>query len=237
MARLRQLLKNASLLNLALVIALAYLVKSIVLPFLSGGVTYTPPVIKKEAAAAAPAKGKPAEAKVPSPFDYVIIGDQNLFHPERKIPVPKVEVPPLPKPDFVLYGTMQTEEFSVAYMEDKKAPRTTQGRGKRVTTMRLGDSLSGFILKDVDVDKVVMVRGDETMVVRLTDQGKVREAAGAAGGATATAPQSQPRSPVTAAPPAMASPPAQERPVETRTPVPSPAGSRRPRRGLFGGGP
>jgi len=231
MARLRYLLKNASLLNLALVITLAYLVKFILLPFLSDGVTYTPPPVKKEAAVAA-AKGKPAEVKVPSPFDYVIIGDQNLFHPERKIPVPKVEAPPLPKPDFVLYGTMETEEFSVAYMEDKKAPKTTQGRGKRVTTLKLGDSLSGFVLKEVDVDKVVMLRGDETMVVYLTERGKVREGSGAA--ATGTPNHPPQKSPVTPPPHAVTTPQPQENPVVTR-PAVQPV--RPTRRGLFSGKP
>lgn len=234
MARLRYLLKNANLLNLALVMTLAYLVKSIVLPYFSDGVTYTPPVVKKEAAAA---PAKPAEPKGPSPFDYVIIGEQNLFHPERKIPLPKVEAPPLPKPDFVLYGTMETAEFSLAYMEDKKAPRTTQGRGKRVTTLKLGDSLSGFVLKDVDVDKVVMLRGDETMVVHLNERGKVRETNGAVTGAPGTAQQAPQRPPVTPAPSAVAAPPGVAAPLPQgntapTTPLVQPV--RPPRRGLFG---
>lgn len=233
MARLRYLLRNANLLNVVLVITLAYLVKSVVLPFFSDGATYTPPAVKKEAAAATE-KGKPAETKGPSPFDYVIIGEQNLFHPERKIPVPKIEAAPLPKPEFVLYGTMETEEFSLAYMEDKKAPRTTQGRGKRVATLRLGDSLSGFVLKSVEVDRVVMQRGDETMVVNLTDRGKVREATGTAAAAAGTPHQTPNRPPLAVAPPVVNASRQQENPPPTK-----PVGQavRPPRRGLFGSKP
>ncbi|MBA4373789.1 MAG: hypothetical protein C0402_13130 [Thermodesulfovibrio sp.] len=234
MARLRYLLKNISLLNLVLVIALAYLLKTVVLPFFGGGASYTPPEVKKRAVAEL-AKGKVADAKSPSPFDYVVIGDQNLFHPERKIPVPKVEAPPLPKPDFVLYGTMETEEFSVAYMEDKKAPKTTQGRGKRVTTLRQGDSLSGFILKDVDVDKVVMLRGEETMVVHLADRGKVREGSGSAAatpGASVHPPSKTPSAFPPSAHPTVT--PQSEHHPETK-PATQPV--RPPRRGLFGARP
>lgn len=235
MVKLRYLLKNASLLNLVLVITLVYLVKTIALPFFGAGVVDTQPVVKKQVTAA-PAKGKVAETKGPSPFDYVIIGDQNLFHPERKIPVPKVEAPPLPKPDFVLYGTMETEDLSVAYMEDKKAPKTTLGRGKRVTTMKPGDSLSGFVLKEIDADKVVMMRGDESMVVHLMDRGKVREGGGAATGASAIT-QPPPKSPVTPLPPAQMAP-AQEQPAGTK-PVVQPVrpARARARRGIFGAEP
>ncbi len=237
MARLRYLLKNASLINLVLIVTLLYLVKAVVLPFFSNGVTYTPPVTKKEAAGA-PVKVKPAEVKVPSPFDYIVIGEQNLFHPERKIPVPKVEAQPLPKPEFVLYGTLETEEFSLAYMEDKKAPRTTQGRGKRVTTLKLGDSLSGFVLKDVDVDKVVMVRGDESMTVHLVDRGKVREtsatAAPTASGASGAAHPPAAKSPVASPPAAHAATSYQEHQPEIK-PVGRPV--RPPRRTLFGARP
>lgn len=233
MIRLRYLLKNASLLNLGLLLALAYLVRAIVLPYFGATVVYPQPEVKPQAAAASPAKAKPAEAKGPSPFDYVVIGDQNLFHPERKIPVPKVEAPPLPKPDFVLYGTMETAELSVAYMEDKKAPKTTQGRGKRVTTLKQGDSLSGFVLKEVEEDKVVMLRGDEILVVNLLDHGKVREGGGAPAATPGAANQPAAKSPVTTAPPpaqTTVQPRTEPRP-ETK-PVAKP--SRASRRGMFG---
>lgn len=178
MPRLRLLLRHINLLNLLLAAVMGYLVIGVVLPFFNGGVAYTVPSLKKPAISAGAEQPKPAEARVPSPADYLVIGDQNLFHPERKIPVPppaKVEAPPLPTPDFVLYGTLETADLAVAFMEDKKAPKMTQGRGKRIITLKLGDSLSGFVLKEIDKDRVVMVRGEEKMVVSLNDRVKDRD--------------------------------------------------------------
>ncbi|MEI6315578.1 MAG: hypothetical protein WCO89_11965, partial [Syntrophus sp. (in: bacteria)] len=81
------------------------------------------------------------------PFtDFAKIPDHNLFHPDRKIIADKI---PLPMPEIVLYGTLITDEVSVAYIEDKKAPQATPGRGKRQTAVKKGDSVSGFIVKEI----------------------------------------------------------------------------------------
>lgn len=114
-----------------------------------------------------------------SPADYMVIAEQNPFHPERKIPIEKKAEQPIPKPEFVLYGTLITDDLSIAYMEDKKAPVSTPGRGNRQISLRPGQSLSGFTLKEIEAEKVVMVRGEETMTVYLNDPNapKKREAA------------------------------------------------------------
>lgn len=104
-----------------------------------------------------------------SPADYMVIAEQNPFHPERKIPAEKKAEQPLPKPEFVLYGTLITDDLSIAYMEDKKAPISTPGRGNRQTPLKVGQSLSGFTLKEIEAEKVVMVRGEEKMTVYLND--------------------------------------------------------------------
>ena len=109
----------------------------------------------------------------PAPLSsYTIIADNNLFHPERKIPVEKKtseEQQPLPKPDVVLYGTLITDSLSLAYLEDLKAQRSTPGRGRRQTAMKIGDTLSGFTLKEIDTDKIVMAKGEEKMTVYVRD--------------------------------------------------------------------
>lgn len=244
MTRLRYLLKNLNLLNLTLALVLAYLVKSFVYPFFVQGPAYTPPPVKKQAETAAVAPGgkapetRPAEAKGPSPADFVVIADQNPFHPERKIPVPKVEAPPLPKPEFVLYGTLETPDLSIAYMEDKKAPKTTQGRGKRIITLKAGDSLSGFVLKQIQTDRVVMTRGEETVVVHLSDRGKVREGSATPPAGAAAHPPGQrtpaASQPVVSQPQPQPAPP-QEQHMEGQTqPVPATPFSRPVRRGAFG---
>lgn len=105
---------------------------------------------------------------IPSQTDYTLIAENNIFHPERKIPPEKkAEAPPLPKPDIVLYGTLITDDVSLAYLEDLKAPRSTQGRGKRQLTLKKGDIISGFVLKDIEADKIVMSRGEERITVNV----------------------------------------------------------------------
>jgi len=112
----------------------------------------------------------PASETLPVLSDYVVIAEKNLFHPERTIPVEKKEKKPLPKPDFVLYGTLINSDTNKAFMDDLKAPYSTPGRGKRQRILRQGDSLSGFKLKEVLEDRVVMTRAGESIEVRLDDQ-------------------------------------------------------------------
>jgi hypothetical protein len=128
-----------------------------------------PPKVKKPAAEEAAPAVTTEESQNLFPTDYSIIAEQNLFHPDRKIPVEKVAAAPLPTPDFVLYGTLVSEGLNVAYMEDKKSPQSTPGRANRQSALHQGESLSGFVVKEINKDKVVMVRGEETVVVNLDD--------------------------------------------------------------------
>jgi hypothetical protein len=183
----KPIIKSINILNGCLIGLALLLVYTILFPQPVKNGTYVLPLSKKK-----PAEKIPAEAPKSqnlSPMDYVAIADDNLFHPERRMPPEKKDEAALPKPEFVLYGTLITSQTSMAYMEDKKAPVTTPGRGKRQTVLKKGESLSGFTLKEVLNDKVVMTRGQETLTVLLHDPQaqKIREAAGGAG--------SQPQSP------------------------------------------
>jgi len=185
---MKYLFRNITVLNVVLAVVAAAWAGTVISPLVRTNAVFTPPPVKKTE----PAKEElPAQSQVPSPQDYTLIADQNLFHPERKIPVEKPPgPPPPPPPEFVLYGTLMTDTTSVAYMEDKKAPQSTAGRGKRQISLKRGEMLSGFILKDIDPEKVVMVRGDESITVRLTDaqHPKARE-----GAVTGTGPQPGPQ--------------------------------------------
>ena len=161
-------LRNIHLLNLALAAVILYFAYYLLIPLIEGPVTYNPPTVKRTA----PEKNEkePTVQQTPNPMEYNLIADQNLFHPERKIPPEKKAEAALPKPEFVLYGTLITSDVGIAYLEDKKgAPVTTPGRGKRQTALKKGESLSGFILKELLNDRVVMNRGEETMTVYLND--------------------------------------------------------------------
>ncbi len=169
MQKVRRILGNLNVINILLAAVLLLFLSYGVLPMLGGNVRISVPAAKKQPAAA-PAAAKPEESKTPSPADYVVIAEQNLFHPERKIPVDKKDAAaPLPKPEFVLYGTLLTDDLHIAYMEDRKAPQNSPSRGKKQIPVKLGEPLSGFTLKEIDADKVVMARGEEKIVVYLND--------------------------------------------------------------------
>lgn len=163
---MKRFLKNINLLNIVLIVAILIFINYTILPLFNMSMSYTLPRGKKPSVQK---DEKVAESTVPSLTDYVMIAEDNLFHPEREIPVEKADSQPLEQPEFVLYGTLITDGVRVAYLEDLKSPRSTQGRGKRQTVVKIGDHMSGFTLKEIYPDKVIMVRGEDTMVVDLLD--------------------------------------------------------------------
>lgn len=195
MNRAKYLLRNINPLNIILAGGLIFLVNYMLLPFLNKSVHYALPVIAGHAEIEPGSDIKPGQEKTPSPLDYMIIAEQNLFHPERKIPVEVKEAQPLPKPDFALYGTLLSDDIKIAYMDDKKAPRSTQGREKRQTPLKQGEKMSGYTLKELSEDKVIMVKGEEKLTVYLIDPHKPKErvvtapASVAQSGPQATTPQ------------------------------------------------
>ena len=120
--------------------------------------------------------------------EYSLIGGQNLFHPDRMIPVPKpaaVVIQPPPKPVLVLHGTLIADDLTLAYIEVQTGG-TAYGRppvprhyvyngqpqpnpsGKKIGTYRKGDSIDGFVITSIEPDKVVLARGAETMEIYLS---------------------------------------------------------------------
>ena len=164
---LKGLLRNVNLLNILLIAGGLVFTYFTLVPLTETDSRYLPAAVKSKG------EEKKAEEATPppalSPNDYTVIGDQNLFHPDRKIPPEKKELPPLPMPEFVLFGTLVTPDLSLAYLEDKKAPVSTPGRGPRQSALKKGETLSGFTLKEIMADKVVMTRGDDILTVLLTD--------------------------------------------------------------------
>ena len=185
MAFLRYLYRSVNILNLILLLGLAAIMIFVVIPLFSAKVKVASPIVPPKAAIIEEEMGE--EKAAPSPLDFAAISEENLFHPERRVPLDKKDEKALPKPELVLYGTIITDDMRVAYVEDKKSPKTTPGRGKRQSSAKIGDQFSGFVLKEIEADRIVLVRGDERMVVNLTEKNKQREGAGASGAAAATA--------------------------------------------------
>lgn len=167
--RLKKFLQNINILNIILIAAVIVFAAYSIFPTLEMKVKYALPAAKNIEGAA---DEKTGELEIPSLTQYTAVVDENLFHPERRIPPEKKEDQPLPKPEFVLYGTMIADDISLAYLEDLKAPRSTPGRGKRQVALKKGDSMSGFILKEIETEKIVMFRGEERIVVSIHDPGK-----------------------------------------------------------------
>ncbi len=169
---LRNFARNINILNILLFCLTLLLALYIFIPALNVETIFTLPPISKQEVELMETYSNPS----PPPADYIKISEENLFHPERKIPVPpeKVEEKQLPKPEFVLYGTLITDELRFAYLEDIKSPRNTPGRGKRQAVMKKGDTISGFTIKEIEADHIVMTRGDETLTLKVTESKKSR---------------------------------------------------------------
>jgi hypothetical protein len=164
--RFKTIIRNINLLNTILILALVSFAAYRISPLLTVKIKYALPHAKKIESKIG---GKASQPQIPSITEYAVISEQNLFHPERRIPPEKKEEAALPKPDFVLYGTLISDDVKLAYLEDLKAPRSTAGRGKRLTAMKKGESMSGFTLKEIEADKVVMARGEEQITVPIND--------------------------------------------------------------------
>lgn len=175
------------------------------------------PLVKKPAVKAI---DEALKTQTLSPQDYRAIADENLFHPDRIIPPEKKAEAVLPKPEFVLYGTLITPDLQMAYLEDKKAPVTTPGRGQRQSALKVGESLSGFRLKEVQADKAILTRGEETIQVLLQEPGsaKTREAVSGPGIAAAPGMGTKPGIPLS---PAIPQPPGTRAPVPSSVPPPT----------------
>lgn len=176
MNKLKVLLRNINLLNIILILIALLIANYVIFPLVNIKVKFNP-VIPKNAHETK--EELPSEVPLQSPSDYIVIAEHNLFHPQRIIPPEKKEEQPLPKPEFVLYGTLISDEISIAYMEEKKSPRSTPGRGKRQTVLKKGDTLSGYTLKEIDKEHVVMAKGEESLIVKVIDPNVKKDREGA----------------------------------------------------------
>jgi hypothetical protein len=234
MGLVRYISRHINPLNIILVASAVLIALGALSPYFYPQVRYTLPTAKVPAVEEE--KAPEVVATGPSMSDYMVIAEQNLFHPERKIPAEKKEAQQLPKPELILYGTFISDGMSIAYVEDKKNPKTSPGRGKRQTVMKKGDAVSGFVLKEIEVDRIMLSRGEETMVVHLNQGDKPRMSevpAAAPGGRPAPTPmpvvKPAQQAPVPAKPGSPQPAPAVTQPTPQRSfAPPMPGGGRRP---------
>ncbi len=160
---MRDFIQNANVLNVALAIIILAFGAGIAISAIRIRHSYTFPKIKG---------GEPApvvqlvEMPQRMPTDYAVIGETNLFHPDRTIPVEKkAEVP---RPEIVLFGTVIDTE-RLAFIEDKKNPVSTPSRGNRQRVVRKGEVVSGYTVTDIMKDRITLARGDDRITVMLSE--------------------------------------------------------------------
>lgn len=163
------ILKNLNILNGLLLLAVILLIIFIAIPFFNMDIWLSIPKVPRSKI------GQGVQTTVaanPSLAEYTSISEQNLFNPSRRIPPAGTEEKIVARPEIVLYGTLITGNTRIAFIEDKKAPKMTPGRGKRQIAARKGYNMNGYILQQIEPDRVVFAKGNDRIVVRLEDEGK-----------------------------------------------------------------
>lgn len=164
------LIRSVNVLNLVLLAAAVVVFYYLLDPILQEPAAVAIPPAKEESAPpAVPARG--IEGQPLTSADYAVIGDKNLFHPDRVIPPEKKTetAKEKVKPDIVLHGTMITDQMKLAYIEDKKAPATSPGRGTRQSTLKEGDQIGGYKLIQITDKMIVLTNGSEQMTLYLDE--------------------------------------------------------------------
>ena len=174
-----------NVLNGLLTVAVATVAYFTMIPFLNLDIQMSLPAAKETVLQSGE---KPALPQNISPVDYAVVSEQNLFHPERKIPPEKKDEKAIPRPEVVFYGTLIMDDMSIAFVEDKKAPYSTPGRGKRQMALKKGDTLNGYILREIEAERIVLVKGEDKIVVMLNDGEKRKADAAPAPQATSPLP-------------------------------------------------
>ncbi len=187
------------LLNLVLVTAGVVFSVHIVRTLLASPRLPAPPAVTAPLADRASTEESARPARPLATYD--IIAARNLFNPSRS-EAGTAAVAPAVKP--VLYGVVLKDGAPEAFLED---PVT-----KKVLAYKPGDQVAGGQLERIEVDRVVIRRGEGTFEVLLRDPQKPK--------AMATAP---PGAPAVQPPPPSASPQAQQPgPPAVRAPQPTP---------------
>ena len=113
---------------------------------------------------------KAAAEKAANYTDYAVIAEKNLFHPARKIAAEIKQEQQMARPEIILYGILITDDKRIAYIEDKKSPYSTPGRGKRQVAVKEGDMIAGYKLEIVNTESILLVHGEDKITINLRTQ-------------------------------------------------------------------
>ena len=165
------LIRSVNVMNLILLAVAAALFIYVLNPILQESTAVAIPSARGESAPRA-VLAKDVEGSQLTSADYAVIGDKNLFHPDRVIPPEKKKAEAekeKAKPELALHGTMITEQMKLAYIRDKKVPSSSQGRGARQITLKEGDQIAGYKLTQVTDKMIVLTNGGEQVTLYLDE--------------------------------------------------------------------
>jgi hypothetical protein len=167
------MLRHLTVLNLLLAAMILLIIFVLVLPSSESPIDPGPDTVTMTADADTQ-ESLPDDSSAPPASDFSLIAEQNLFHPERRLlEVDETgEAPENSENDFVLYGTLITDGLRIAYLEDLLSPIESPGRGKRQIALKPGDSIGGYIVEEIDTDRVVLQKNDERAVIYVNDPEK-----------------------------------------------------------------
>jgi hypothetical protein len=167
MKPIKIIFKNINVLNLLLLAMITFLFFKLDDSFADNKIIFT---LSKPKEIMSENEKKEIAEKAAAYLDYAFITEKNLFHPERKVPSEKKEELQLAKPEIILYGTLITDEKRIAYIEDKKNPYSTPGRGKRQVAVDEGSMIAGYKLAKVNSESILLVHGEDKIIVTLNTQ-------------------------------------------------------------------
>ncbi len=147
------------LLNLILIIIIGALLVEFYNVW-SAPVSLTSRTVQKKAQTAAPQTAAVEEKPDEAAFQAVV--QKDIFRPSRAEPkLDETAKPATPVIPPKLYGTVITDIEKSAILEDQ-ATRVTRN-------YRINDTISGFLILDIQKDKVILSREDRTIEVHLRE--------------------------------------------------------------------
>lgn len=119
-----------------------------------------------------PSKARQTFAKkvLPSRASYNTIVENDIFRPSRKRFVAQAEGTGsrrvmTKRPNLVLLGTVILDDYKAAMMSEKNKVDSTR-------YFKVGDSIGGFIIKDIGKDSVSIQRGSEVATIKMNEPAK-----------------------------------------------------------------
>lgn len=92
---------------------------------------------------------------------YQVIVQKDLFRPSRTEfkPVAKSTLPPTPPPR--IFGILIMDNNKIAILEDSTS--------KKKKNYHVGESIGDLVVSEIEKDKVILLRGDEKVIVNLRE--------------------------------------------------------------------